>query len=156
MVEGSFCKLFMYILQMFSGERSSILISVPKSLLLVPETQRMIIIFVCCIKVFDFFTIRRIACLQFEYSSIEKIRPELDLYWPDIEIRLVQYSTVQYINIYFRNEPYSPWTHEWAWRSTASALYSTVQYSTVQYSTVQYSTVQYSTVQYSTVHKYIF
>jgi len=43
---------------------------------------------------------------KFEYSSIEKIRPELDLYWPDIEIR---------------NEPNSLWTHEWEKHGTCAA-----------------------------------
>lgn len=43
---------------------------------------------------------------KFEYSSVEKMRPELDLYWPDIEVR---------------NEPNSLWTHEWEKHGTCAA-----------------------------------
>jgi len=43
---------------------------------------------------------------KFDYDSVATLRPELDVYWPDYEVR---------------NTPYSLWTHEWEKHGTCAA-----------------------------------
>lgn len=43
---------------------------------------------------------------KFDYASVENIRSELDVYWPDYEMR---------------NHPHSLWTHEWEKHGTCAA-----------------------------------
>jgi len=43
---------------------------------------------------------------KFDYDSVANLRPELDMYWPDYEVRYT---------------PYSLWTHEWEKHGTCAA-----------------------------------